>query len=92
MNRNSTTFRQVSGESRLVLADYVAAIVDSGFPGIMAGPTRARRLMLDSYLGTRLPAARWAIAAAPAGARGGLNGPDGFRVTGRRPPPPPRGR
>ena len=42
--------------------------------------------------GTRLPAARWAIAAAPAGASGGSNGPDGFRVTGRRPPPPPRGR
>lgn len=39
--------------------------------------------------GTRLPAARWAIAAAPAGASGG---PKGFRVTGRRPPPPPRGR
>ena len=39
--------------------------------------------------GTRLPAARWAIAAAPAGASGG---PEGFWVTGRRPPPPPRGR
>ncbi|MFC3481931.1 hypothetical protein ACFOLD_15085 [Kocuria carniphila] len=42
--------------------------------------------------GTRLPAARRAIAAALAGASGGPNGPDGFRVTGRRPPPPPRGR
>lgn len=42
--------------------------------------------------GTRLPAARWAIAAAPAGTSGGPNGSDGFRITGRRPPPPPRGR
>ncbi len=41
---------KVRGDSRFVLADYVAAIVDSGFPGIMAAPPRARRLMLDSYL------------------------------------------
>lgn len=40
----------VVGEAGFVLADYIAAIVDSGFPGIMGASPRVRRIMLDSYL------------------------------------------
>jgi len=40
----------VSGETDFALADYAAAIVDSGFPGIMNTAPRLRRGLLDAYL------------------------------------------
>jgi predicted AAA+ superfamily ATPase len=44
------TARTHSGTSELTLADYTNAIVDSGFPGIMAAAPRVRRGLLDAYL------------------------------------------
>lgn len=40
----------VGGDSEVMLADYVAEIVASGFPAIRSLPDRARRAQLDSYL------------------------------------------
>ena len=40
----------ISGTSGLTLADYVAEILASGFPGIRSLPDRARRAHLDGYL------------------------------------------
>lgn len=40
----------VQDTSTFVLADYVKAIVDSGFPGIAYQPEHLRRRLLDSYL------------------------------------------
>lgn len=40
----------VSGSTRFSLRDYADAIVNSGFPGIMAKAPRLRRTLLDAYL------------------------------------------
>lgn len=40
----------VEGRSAVGLADYVAEIVDSGFPGLRGLSPRARRTQLDGYL------------------------------------------
>ncbi|MGL4831275.1 MAG: ATP-binding protein, partial [Propionibacteriaceae bacterium] len=44
------TQAEVGGTSTVTVADYVQAIVASGFPGITAVSPRARRALLDSYL------------------------------------------
>lgn len=44
------TAGKVGGTATYTLADYADAIVDSGFPGIMASPPRLRRALLDAYL------------------------------------------
>ncbi|WP_284291413.1 ATP-binding protein [Luteimicrobium album] len=41
---------RVEGGTTFALRDYADAIVDSGFPGIMAGAPRLRRGLLDAYL------------------------------------------
>lgn len=41
---------QIGGESRFSLRDYMDAVVNSGFPGIMAAAPRIRRGLLDAYL------------------------------------------
>lgn len=46
----SGTAEPVRGHSDFALRDYAEAIVDSGFPGIMARAPRLRRGLLDSYL------------------------------------------
>lgn len=76
------------GRRRGLPAEVVVEFSD----GAIAPALQGEDLTVGPYTtaaGTRLPAGRWEIAAAPAGASGG---PEGFRVTGRRPPPPPRGR
>ncbi|MFT4234196.1 MAG: DUF4143 domain-containing protein [Microbacterium sp.] len=40
----------VEGTSPFSLADYAAAIVDSGLPGVMTAQPRLRRRLLDAYL------------------------------------------
>lgn len=46
----SGTRPDVEGGTSVGLADYVAEILASGFPGIRALPDRARRAQLDGYL------------------------------------------
>lgn len=40
----------ISGESTWTLPDYLEAITQSGFPGLLGMDDRARRMQLDSYL------------------------------------------
>ncbi|MCL2489720.1 MAG: DUF4143 domain-containing protein [Propionibacteriaceae bacterium] len=40
----------VAGTTSFTLRDYIEAIVESGFPGIMGAAPRLRRAMLDSYI------------------------------------------
>ena len=44
------TAGQIDGRASFTLADYAAALVDSGFPGIMGTPPRLRRGLLDAYM------------------------------------------
>ena len=44
------TAGRIGGTTKVRLGDYLAAIEDSGFPGIAQQPARLRRALLDSYL------------------------------------------
>ena len=46
----SGTAGLLGGKSKFDLADYIDAIIGSGFPGVQGTSARVRRQMLDSYL------------------------------------------
>lgn len=46
----SGTAGPLRGKSKFDLADYIDAIIGSGFPGVQGTSARVRRQMLDSYL------------------------------------------
>lgn len=46
----SGTASPLGGKSKFDLADYIDAIIGSGFPGVQGTSARVRRQMLDSYL------------------------------------------